>query len=225
MALSSFMKRIAGRLSPRMQNELKRKQFAHEIRRGRFFTDEQEYEMLDDWLGPGDWALDVGANIGHYTARMSALVGPNGRVIAFEPVPETFELLAANVALQPNRNVSLINAAASDSTGVVGMQIPKFDTGLDNYYMAHLSDDGGDVNIMTMPVDGLDLPHTVKFVKIDAEGHELPVLKGMRALLERDRPVIVLEDNSTELASYLEALGYASERRPGSSNRIFRPNA
>lgn len=47
-------------------------------------------------MAPGDWALDIGANVGHYTKRMSDLAGPEGRVIAFEPVPDTFAVLCAN---------------------------------------------------------------------------------------------------------------------------------
>src|SRR5688572_25618258 len=124
-----FLKRIAARLPDRWQQELKRRYFRSEIRRGRFRTNEREYGLLSALVSPEDWVLDVGANIGHYTVRFSELVGKLGRVISFEPVPETFELLAANIALI-TPNVTLINAAASDSTRVIGMEIPRFDSGL-----------------------------------------------------------------------------------------------
>ena len=45
-------------------------------------------------VSPRDWIVDVGANVGHYTKRLSELVGPKGRVIAFEPILETFSILS-----------------------------------------------------------------------------------------------------------------------------------
>ena len=101
MWLKDQFKRIASRLSPGTQNEMKRLQFAHQIRTNSFYTDEAEFSRLEEWVSEGDWVLGVGANIGHYTMKLSALVGPSGRVIAFEPVPATFELLAANAAKSP----------------------------------------------------------------------------------------------------------------------------
>jgi hypothetical protein len=58
--------------------------------------------------------------------------------------------------------------------------------------------------------------------KIDVEGHELPVLRGMRALLERDHPVLIVETSSQETIELLHGLGYATERLPGSSNLLCR---
>lgn len=221
--MRQMLKRVAARLPSRAQNELKRLQFRREIRSGRFFTDEREYAMLERWVSDGDWVLDVGANIGHYTARLSSLVGSRGRVLAFEPVPATFELLAANVACLPLRNVTLLNVAASDETGTVGMDIPKFDSGLDNYYMAHLTNDEGGLQVLTLPVDQIGIPGKVTFVKIDAEGHDLQVIRGMKKLIEKDRPVIVTEGNEAGIGEFLGELDYSGQRLQGSSNEIFEP--
>lgn len=220
--MKSFAKRIAATLPTRIQQELKRIHFARQLKAKRFITDEKEYALLDTFVEPGDWVLDIGANVGHYTARLSDLVGPEGRVIAIEPIPNTFELLAANVARLAHQNVTLLNIAASDSTAVVGMTIPRFESGLDNYYMAHLSNEKSDLNVLCEPVDGLSLPRRVSLVKIDAEGHELSVLKGMRHVLQRDRPTLIVEDNVPEVIPFLQGLRYSSERLEGSSNRIFR---
>jgi FkbM family methyltransferase len=73
---------------------------------------------------PGDWVLDVRANVGHYSHRLSDLVGPAGRIFAFEPVRETFELLTANVARFAHANVTLLNVTASDTARTVGMTAP-----------------------------------------------------------------------------------------------------
>ena len=217
-----LLKRIAAQFPDSMQHELRRLFFRRQIRARRFITDEKEYGLLDTLLSPGDWALDIGANVGHYAMRMSELVGAAGRVIAFEPVPNTFSLLAANARLFAHANVSLLNVAASDRTAVVGIQIPQFSEGLTNYYQAHLIADAADLTVLTLPIDSLDLPAVVKLVKIDVEGHELPVLRGMRRLLERDHPVLIVETGSQETVDLLHDMGYVSERLQGSSNLLCR---
>lgn len=221
MAFKNLAKKMVSKLPGHWQNEFKRLQFSYQIRRDTFFTDEKEFAMLDQWVSEGDWVLDIGANIGHYAARLSELVGQSGRVIAFEPVPATFELLAANMARLPQNNVTLLNIAASDSTGIVGMSIPKFDSGLNNFYMAHLTDSATDLQIMTAAIDALQFPGKIKLAKIDAEGHEIPVLSGMRDLLDRDHPVLIVEDNSEELIGFLHGLGYRHKKIKSSSNTIF----
>lgn len=219
--VNSMLKRIAAKLPIRWQQELKRKHFRRQIDKDCFYTDEKEYALLEHFVKVGDWVLDIGANIGHYTAKLSEITGNNGRVIAFEPVPETFELLAANTARFKFRNVTLINAAASVSTSLLGINIPKFDTGLNNYYMAHLTNQKSEFNVLCIAVDSLTLPYPVKLVKVDAEGHELSVLKGMQSLLQRDHPILIIEENE-EVMPFLDNLGYSSNKLEGSSNRIFR---
>lgn len=220
--VAPVLKRIAAHMPGGMQQELRRLFFRSQIRGHRFLTDEKEYALLDTFLAEGDWALDIGANVGHYTLRMSELVGPAGRVIAFEPVPNTFSLLAANTRLFAHSNVSLLNVAASDGTAVAGVDIPNFAEGLTNYYQAHLTADAAALTILTLPIDALGLPARVKLVKIDVEGHELPVLRGMNKLIERDHPVLIVETGSQETSDLLRSHGYAIERLPGSSNLLCR---
>ena len=216
------LKRMAARLPDSMQHELRRLFFGRQIHGRRFFTDEKEYRLLDTLLAPGDWALDIGANVGHYAMRMSELVGAAGRVIAFEPVPNTFSLLAANTRLFAHSNVSLLNVAASDRTAVLGAHIPEFPKGLRNFYRAYLTSDPENLTIVTLPVDALALPPTIKLVKIDVEGHELAVLRGMHRLLERDHPVLIVETDSQETVDLLHSMSYVTERLPDSSNLLCR---
>lgn len=219
--MKALLKRTAARLPNRWQQQLKRIFFALQIRRDQFYSNEQEYPLLSRLISPGDWVLDIGANVGHYTIRFSELVRSDGRVFAFEPVPETFELLAANTALTLRDNITLINAAASDSVALVGMEIPRFDTGLDNYYMAHTSKDACRFRTLQIPIDSLALPHSIRLAKIDTEGNELLVLRGMVELLRRDHPLLIVEDNVEEAVTFLKGLGYSTIKIRGSSNRIF----
>src|SRR5438105_15643228 len=102
--MTDLLKRIAATLPPAWQNELKRIYFRRQIQRDRFITSEPEYDLLSSLVADGDWVVDVGANVGHYAKRFSQLVGRTGRVIAFEPVPETFALLAGNLQILAQAN-------------------------------------------------------------------------------------------------------------------------
>jgi FkbM family methyltransferase len=220
----SKLRSFVARLPLRYQQELKRLHFARMIRRGLFtkaIENEGEFARLHQWIRPGDWVLDLGANVGNYAARLSELVQANGRVVAFEPVPQTFELLTANAARLPLRNMTLLNVAASDRFALHGMRVPVIEGGVQNPYMAHLTDENPEMSVMCLPVDSLDIQHPVSLVKIDVEGHELAALKGMRRLLERDHPVLIIEGRSPDVSAYLDSFGYSFEQDKGSPNRVF----
>jgi len=218
------MKQLAARLPHRWQSELKRLHFGRQIARNDFNTSEAEFHLLPQWVSTGDWVLDIGANVGQYTKRMSDLVGAHGRVIAFEPVPATFALLAANAERFEHGNVSLFNAAVSGKLDVLGMDIPRFASGLINYYQAHLTEGGqGATRVLTLPVDALQIDRRVSLVKIDAEGHEAQVIDGMQVLLQRWQPTLIVETGSQALIDRIAALGYEVNRLAGSSNVVCRP--
>ena len=218
-----MLKKLLALLPATWQEELKKWRFAHQIKNSRFFTDEPEYDILPDLISPGDWVLDIGANVGHYTCRFSELVGPAGRVLAFEPIPNTFCLLSSNARFFKFSNVSLFSLAISRTLDVVGMSVPKFDSGLNNYYQAHITDaDEANYSILTFPIDCLNIEHKVSLVKIDAEGHEDSVLEGMMALLAKHRPTLIIETVSEQTEARLSGLGYHSEKLPGSPNTLYK---
>ncbi len=219
--MKRVLKTIAARLPLRIQQELKRIYFAYQIRRNRFFTDEKEFAIVDRLVSPGDWVLDIGANIGQYTKRFSELVGDSGRVIAFEPVPDTFELLTANAQRFRQKNVTLFNAAASDQCVALGMAIPTLGSGLSNYYAAHLTPTANGLKVLTFPIGNLLFPQAIRLAKIDAEGHELAVLRGMENLLRRDQPTLIVETFAADVEKFLLGFGYRVKQIPGSSNKIF----
>lgn len=221
MSPAALLKRTVARLPRQWQIGLKRRWYARQIRRNSFATDEPEYARLAEWVHPGDWVLDVGANVGHYTKRLSELAGADGRVVALEPTPATFSLLAANVTCFLHANVTLLNAAASDVCHPVRLSVPKFESGLDNFYEARLDPSNGTLPVLAIALDALPFPHRISLVKIDAEGHELSVLKGMKNLLARDHPVLIVETGSNEVVQWLRALGYGHTALPGSPNLVF----
>ena len=221
--MKQLIKQMAARLPADWQVAIRRQVYARQIRRGTFRTPEPEWKRLEEWVKEGDWALDIGANIGHYTKRLSELAGATGRVVAFEPVATTFHLLSSNARHFAHANVTLLQAAVSDGTTIRGMKIPSFGTGLKNYYEAELTENGtGDVSVMTLSIDRLGLAGRVTLAKIDAEGHERAVLEGMKGLIAAQKPVLIVETGDGEVVRWLEGMGYSAERLPGSPNVLFR---
>lgn len=220
-----LLKQIAARLPNQWQTELKRIHFWRQINKGTFVTNEPEYKILHNLITTRDWVIDIGANVGHYTKRFSELVGAHGRVLAFEPVPTTFSLLSANVQMFAHPNVSLINAAVSDRLNVVGISMPKFSTGLTNYYEAHLSSVADSaLSVLTISLDSFCINQRIALVKIDTEGHESFVLAGMQKLIEKHHPVLIVETGSKEVIAKLTSLGYVPEKLQNSPNVLFKPN-
>ena len=221
------LKRIAAALPAAWQLELKRLHFRRKIQRGEFGSNEHEFALLSSLVARGDWVIDVGANVGNYALRLSELAGETGRVIALEPIPETMSLLAANMLLSPFRNLTLLNVAASDQALVAPMVLPTFSSGLPNYYRAQIvaGTRGQAYGVLTMPIDALGLTERVSFVKIDAEGHEAAVLRGMMGLIERSRPALLIETDDSAVAGFLSNYGYSASRIPGSANQMFLPSA
>lgn len=218
----SFLRKLASKLPSSWQQELKRLYYGHQIHRGTFETAEPEFLILDQLVSAGDWVIDVGANVGHYTRRLSDLVGPQGRVIAVEPVPDTFALLAANTLLFRYRNVTLLNVAASDRTNMVGMYVPDFEVGLKNYYAARLTTHDAAFQVLTVALDSLALIHNIRLIKIDAEGHDPMAIRGVQRLLSRDHPTLIIESSPPSVVERLVDLGYTREDIPGSPNTFFR---
>lgn len=221
----ALLKGLAARLPHFWQYVLRRMYYGLRIRWGHFSASEPEYALLPSLLSPGNCVIDVGANIGLYTKRFSELVGKDGCVIAFEPVPETFALLTSNVYRFRFANVTLMNAALSDDSAFSRMSMPTFDTGLKNFYQAHLVRDGERqteaFRVMALRLDSLHIPQRVALVKIDVEGHEASVLRGMADLLQRDRPTLIVETNSPAVEENLCGMGYEAKRLNGSPNILF----
>lgn len=215
-----MIRRLAAHLPEGVRLELKRLNHLRQLRAGRFASPEPEFRALERWVHPGDWVLDVGANVGHYTARLSNLVGAQGRVVAFEPMPETFAILASVAAACPHGNITLVNAAASDRTDLVSMSAPAYASGGRNLYQARIGDDDAGRSIATLPIDALALPR-VSLAKIDVEGHEAAVLRGMAQLLGRDRPVLIVEGLDAEVDRLTRELGYEATHTVGSPNHVL----
>lgn len=134
--------------------------------------------------------LDVGANVGYYTAYAAKF---SGRVIAMEPHPQVAQQLARSVP----RNVEVIRAAASDHHGKAELKIPTRG-GADVATRSSIEEganpgfDERIVGVDLIPVDTIDLKNLTA-MKIDVEGHELAVLRGAVKTIEKFEPAVIVE--------------------------------
>lgn len=142
---------------------------------------------------PGWVTVDIGANIGYFTLLLAKLVGPRGRVIVFEPLPENFDVLRENVDLNGYRNVILEPKAVLDTPGSARLyrQREHLLTGTASVVQGQ----GVGLRVPAVSLDAyLDaIGERVNFVKIDVEGAEAAVLNGMRRTLTEDRPGVLVE--------------------------------
>lgn len=152
-----------------------------------------ETELVKKEIKNGDTVLDVGANIGYYTLIFARLVGKSGRVFAFEPDPDNFALLKKNVELNGYNNVTLVQKAVADKNGILNLY-KSGRRGDHRIYNSH--DRRAFVNVGVVKIDDfLDFyKKPVNFIKMDIQGAEGLVLRGMRNLLARNMELkIVME--------------------------------
>jgi FkbM family methyltransferase len=143
------------------------------------------------YLRPGDSVIDVGANIGIYTLLAARLVGPNGRVLSFEPSPESCRRLRENVALNEAHCVTVQQIAISDRRGTMAFTADR-DTG--NRFAFEASYAGNSITVPVTTLDDALGDIECSMAKIDAEGAEPLVLRGARrAIAQRHLPVLQLE--------------------------------
>lgn len=144
-------------------------------------------EIFKKYLKAGDVFIDAGANIGFFSAIAAGLVGKSGQVHSFEPVPEYFSRLE-NFARNNNQyNITKNQCALGDKEKSEKIYISgKEGIGNNTFFPVLLGEQGGEKNeAIEVPVRRLDKYiqekniKNIKLIKIDVEGFEFPVLKGL----------------------------------------------
>lgn len=188
--------------------------FIHDWCQGGLLYEFPTVLALDQALNPGDTFLDVGAHVGFFTCIAARMVGPGGRVVAFEPNAANYAFLQRNVEVNGLENVTLINAAVGESECMVTLY-------------ENLDNDGGHAlwppglhptNTLsrgyspasTVPQITLDSISDrlglgdIKAVKIDTEGAEVRVVQGAAKRLAQGAMSLVICEHHRFA---LEALG------------------
>jgi FkbM family methyltransferase len=184
--------------------------------------------------------VDIGANAGYFSLLASQCVGSGGKVLAIEPNPIVAEQLKRNIARNNLANVIVAETACVDTTETTSLTLYLY--GVSNSGRASVSRSNAEslesVQVRATTADRLirerDL-QDVTLIKIDVEGAELMVLKGMQETIKRFKPTIVLEleddllksfaTTTEEVIRFLSEFGYVTLSLGGHANYISRPAA
>ena len=160
---------------------------------------------------PGSVVYDIGANVGYFSLLASLLVGSEGQVVSFEPLPRNIHYLQRHIALNQLTNITVVEAAVSDHTGEAF-----FDLGA-SAAMGHLAD-AGELNVRLVSLDRLLADSEIEppdYMKIDVEGAEYDVLCGAQYILETYQPLLFLDIHNQQAhdlsIALLDSLGYQYE--------------
>ncbi len=167
--------------------------------------------QLPALIREGMVCYDIGANAGFFTLALARLIGPTGRVFAFEPLAENAANVLNHVRLNKLAQASLIQVAVSDSDGLTAFEVHE------SASMGRLSSNSTtnylvpSVRLDTVVArDQLPAPN---FIKMDVEGAELAALRGAEATLADHRPTLLIAFHGEHLfvgcLQILAAHGYA----------------
>ena len=173
-------------------------------------TEKTIYEKMVSEFDAGDVFYDVGANIGFYTCMFSDKAS---RVYSFEPNEYAVNLLEKNINTNSLTNVEIKQVAASDEN--TSKELAKVPSGSVLGTAKVMEKEKGDIDAKRIDDmynrEGIELPD---IVKIDVEGHEKEVIKGMERVMYEGSPVIYVESHNehSRLEELLESFGYNYEK-------------
>lgn len=192
---------------------------AWDIRAGKWT--EPELDLIRYAVEPGDTVIDIGANFGLWTHHLSCAVGPGGRVMAFEPIPFTFNCLRVMRRVLGFGNAELHRLGCGERKERVTFRAPLQDSGGIAAGLVHIGtrrdydgrpgseqqlrwSDTIDVEADIVALDEFLPPvRDLSLVKADIEGAELFALRGAQALIDEHMPSVVCEITPW----YLEGFG------------------
>ncbi|MEX2218023.1 MAG: FkbM family methyltransferase [Phycisphaerales bacterium] len=191
----------------------------HRALRYRLRLNPHQIRAMNGLLPRAGVGIDVGAHKGAYSCWMAWRVGPQGRVLAFEPQDRLAPRTAQSLRALGLRQVRLFHSAVSDRCGSAAIAVRRSST-----HGASMEGIRGDaIDQQPVAIVSLDavaaaerLPR-VDFIKIDVEGHEMAVLRGASRILERFGPALLIElearhhaggDPTAAAMALLAPLGY-----------------
>ncbi len=160
---------------------------------------------------PGDTFVDVGAYVGFVTLAAASVVGPSGRVIAVEPVLENAARCARQLEINGIEHVAVETVAISDEVGEALISVDRDPAARGPDAASSLARESGRGGtrrrVRTMTLDALCQlqGYTPSLVKVDVEGHEFAVLRGMKGLFAARKTQAIVELNHEDEVPMLKA--------------------
>jgi len=163
-----------------------------------------EYEpgttnFLKKIIKKGMNVINIGANIGYFTLLAAREVGPEGKVFAFEPFPQTVELLKKNILVNGFENIEIESKAVSNKTDYATLLTGG--SSLHNFISKKKFPQLKEIQVPTITVDDFlkNKDINIDFIFIDAEGQEPLIFEGMKKTLQNQNLEIVFEFNQFTL--------------------------
>ena len=154
---------------------------------------------IEKLLRPGDVAIDVGCNIGSILSCISKSVGESGQVIGFEASLGRFKKCRERIAFENIKNAQLVHCALSDQAGEVVLSSPDpANLGRTRVNLASAAGESATAIRFDHWRDKTNL-QKINFIKIDVEGYELKVLRGMEKTIKEQRPILFIEIDDDNL--------------------------
>jgi FkbM family methyltransferase len=154
-----------------------------------------ELEILDVIslnLEKGDVFVDVGSNIGHHSLYASALVGDKGKVISSEPIGKIFDQMSESIEKNNFKNLEVHNFGLGEEEEFLKINFSKDNMGSSSIKIKRDTNDFQVISIKNGD-EILFSENRISLLKIDVEGFEFNVLKGMSSCLDKFKPKIILE--------------------------------
>ncbi|MBX3381412.1 MAG: FkbM family methyltransferase [Phycisphaeraceae bacterium] len=194
-----------------------------------YMVESAQSDWLCERLRPGDFALDIGASGGVIAAAMAYRVGPQGKVLAFEPARRALQFLRASIAANQLPQLVAVDAVVTDQVGSIPFSEYSYDdsdpcvfrpetSAITSAMVDHSKANTYQVRATTLDEELRARNRPVRGAKIDVEGFEVHVLRGARSVIETDRPYLCIDIHASpdrsgvttesEVRAFLAPLGY-----------------
>lgn len=179
------------------------------------YPDFAEMRFMRDYLRHGDRFIDVGANAGLYTLLASRLVGAEGQVYAFEPMPSELEQLVENISLNALQNIQTCPVAVGDQDTT--LEFNATDDGCTGHVKSSVQTDAqgsaqnssqSHTKVASVRLDTYLPRQDYAMIKLDIEGYEPFALAGAQGLLSSGNPPVI----QLEMDGYAKRFGVSTEQ-------------
>lgn len=190
-------------------------------------SSENEFYLLKNFVKKNHNVIDVGANIGRYSFKLSELIGKNGLVYSFEPMHKSYLTFLSLINFAKVKNIIPFNFALSNKSNFVMMKELESTNKKDYLFGTQteskiVNNKKNSIIQYSIKLDEIKIKKKISFIKIDCEGYELEVLQGAKSTIKKNKPVILVEYNNHKVVKFLLSLGYKEViRKQKSRNKLF----